>query len=667
MKRVTLLLAFTFSALIVFCQAGSIKGTLTDAHSGEPLPFVEIQALLNDSIVIAGVTDFDGRYYLKPISAGSYTIQVQTVGYQSLRITDVKVDEYKITFQDIALEVGVDLEEIQIIMYSIPQINKDAGSSGGTVTRSDISKLPTRSVNGNASTIRGVSAYNVSEIVEDDMEISYEIAEEEIFFIENKQHENIGNYNNIVDNQFFEVKDEALSTFSIDVDRASYSIVRRYLQDGILPPKNAVRIEEMVNYFNYSYPNPSDDKPFSITTEYTDCPWNENHQLIHIGIQGKKEIQSEASPNNLVFLIDVSGSMHSADKLDLLKTGFSMLVDQLREQDKVAIVVYAGAAGVVLPPTSGINKAIIKSTIEKLEAGGSTAGGEGIKLAYRLAKENFITGGNNRVILATDGDFNVGVSSDEALIKLIEKQREDDIFLSVLGFGTGNFQDGKMEQIADKGNGNYSYIDNVLEAKKVLVKEFQSTLVTIAKDVKTQIEFNPQYVRAYRMVGYVNRRLAHEDFNNDKKDAGELGAGHSVTMIYEIVPAGSDENLAGSIDDLKYQSKKKSKKQIVTPVQFNKEIATIKLRYKEPTEDKSKLITHVIPTKKIAWNEATNNCRFSASVVQFGMLLRESDYMDNTNYEKTMSLAKSAKGEDGEGYRSEFIKLVETAMLLKNE
>jgi Ca-activated chloride channel family protein len=666
MKRVTLLLAFTFSALLVFCQSGSIKGTLTDVHSGEPLPFANITLLQKDSVITGGVTDFDGKYHLKPILVGTYTLQVQNVGYKSKRIVGLKVANHKITFQDITLEGGVALKEFEIVSYSIPLIDHDGSSSGGTVTRRDISKLPTRSINGIAPTIGGVSTYSISEIVEVDMEISYEIVDDEIYS-ENIQHRKIGKHKTIIDNPFFEVKDEALSTFSIDVDRASYSIVRRYLQDGILPPKNAVRIEEMVNYFNYSYPNPSDDKPFSITTEYTDCPWNENHQLIHIGIQGKKAIQSKASPNNLVFLIDVSGSMQSADKLDLLKTGFSMLVDQLREQDKVAIVVYAGAAGVVLPPTSGINKAIIKSTIDKLEAGGSTAGGEGIKLAYRLAKENFIAGGNNRVILATDGDFNVGVSSEEALIKLIEEKREDDIFLSVLGFGTGNFQDGKMEQIADKGNGNYSYIDNVLEAKKVLVNEFQSTMVTIAKDVKTQIEFNPQYVRAYRMVGYVNRRLAHEDFNDDKKDAGELGAGHSVTMIYEILPAGSNENLPGSIDDLKYQGKKKAKKEVVTPVQFNKEIATIKLRYKEPTEDKSKLITHVIPTNKTAWSEATNNCRFSASVVQFGMLLRESDYMDNTNYEKTMSLAKSAKGIDDEGYRSEFIKLVETAMTLNNE
>jgi Ca-activated chloride channel homolog len=471
---------------------------------------------------------------------------------------------------------------------------------------------------------------------------------------------NTEDYSNIVENKFLSPKQEPLSTFSIDVDEASYSNVRRYLLNGSLPPAGAVRIEEMINYFDYDYPQPQNGDPFSVITEIAECPWNTNHKLIHIGLQGKI-IPVENLPNsNLVFLIDVSGSMDQPNKLPLVQASLKMLTEQLREQDKVAIVVYAGSAGLVLPSTAGSNKTKIKEAIDNLEAGGSTAGGEGIKLAYKIAKENFIPGGNNRVILATDGDFNVGPSSDDDLVRLIEKERKSGVFLSVLGYGMGNYKDNKMQQLADKGNGNHSYIDNINEAKKVLVQEFGSTLFTIAKDVKIQIEFNPQKVQAYRLVGYENRMLAAEDFNDDQKDAGELGSGHTVTALYEVIPVGVKDEFTKSVDVLKYQTNR-----TISSSNSN-EVMTVKLRYKKPDEDVSKLITkEVVDDKSLA--SASDNFRFSAAVAEFGLLLRNSEYKENSSYQQVISLAKSAKGKDANGYRSEFINLVSsTSSLAKN-
>ena len=354
---------------------------------------------------------------------------------------------------------------------------------------------------------------------------------------------------------------------------------------GQRPPADAIRIEEVVNYFNYEYPQPTSEHPFEVITEVSDCPWNSDNRLLHVGMQGKKIPMENLPASNLVFLIDVSGSMNSPNKLPLLQSSFKLLVDQLREKDRVALVVYAGAAGVVLPSTHGLNKQKIKQAINQLSAGGSTAGGAGIQLAYGIAQQNFVEGGNNRVILATDGDFNVGTSSDSELVRLIEKKRESGVFLTVLGFGMGNYKDNKMQQLANKGNGNHAYIDNISEAKKVLVNEFGGTLFTIAKDVKFQIEFNPTKVQGYRLIGYENRMLAKEDFNDDKKDAGELGSGHTVTALYEIIPVGTKSEYLASVDDLKYQTNKISKS-----AKQNDELLTIKLRYKKPDGKKSQLI-----------------------------------------------------------------------------
>lgn len=472
---------------------------------------------------------------------------------------------------------------------------------------------------------------------------------------ETEQNWNTEDYDLISENRFFEVSKEPLSTFSIDVDAASYSNLRRYIKNGIAPPKDAVRIEEMVNYFDYDYPQPTGEHPFEIITEIGDCPWASEHRLLHIGLQGKEIPMEDLPASNLVFLIDVSGSMDAANKLPLLQASFKLLTDQLREKDRVAIVVYAGAAGLVLEPTSGANKQKIKEAIDQLKAGGSTAGGEGIELAYKTAREHFIKGGNNRVILATDGDFNIGASSDADMARLIEEERESGVFLTVLGYGMGNYKDNKMQQLADKGNGNHAYIDDISEAKKVLVSEFGGTVFTIAKDVKIQIEFNPGKVQAYRLIGYENRVLNHEDFNDDKKDAGELGSGHTVTALYEIIPLGVKSAFVAEVDDLKYQK--------VETISNNKELATVKFRYKQPDGAQSQKIEQTILDKN---GQQSENFLWSAAVAAFGMLLRDSEFKGAAKYEQAIQLAKASKGKDEQGYRREMIDMMEVMRSLSD-
>ncbi len=460
-------------------------------------------------------------------------------------------------------------------------------------------------------------------------------------------------YAETVENAYFNSSMEPLSTFSIDVDRASYTNHRRFIDGNSLPPKYSVRVEEFINYFPYEYQPPRNDTPFSILPEVTTCPWNPRHKLVRIALKGREVSMDKVPASNIVFLLDVSGSMSDPDKLPLLKQALTMLTEKLREQDKVSIVVYAGAAGLVLPATSGNNKERITAALDRLEAGGSTAGGEGIELAYATARRNFIEGGNNRVILATDGDFNVGVSDDSGLEKLIVKKREEGVFLSVLGFGEGNLQDAKMELLADKGNGNYNYIDGEGEAKKVLVSEFGGTLYTIAKDVKIQVEFNPAQVESYRLVGYENRTLKNEDFANDKIDAGELGAGHTVTALYEVVPTG----LAGGTgtESLKYQQR------ILANPSFTNEILTVKLRYKEPQGTVSKLLEKTLLDDGRNIAETSIDFRWAVAVAEYAMILRESEYKGFASYDQVLALARSAVGSDKEGYRRAFIELVTKA------
>jgi Ca-activated chloride channel family protein len=467
---------------------------------------------------------------------------------------------------------------------------------------------------------------------------------------------NTENYNRIDDNPFHRVDNDPLSTFSIDVDTAAYSNMRRFITQGQLPPKDAVRIEELINYFPYNYPQPTGNRPFSVTTEVTAAPWNPQHKLVQVGLQGKRLESETLPPSNLVFLIDVSGSMGEPDKLPLVQQSLKLLVNKLRPEDRVSLVVYAGNAGVVLPATPGNQKTKILAAIDRLQAGGSTAGGQGIELAYKIAKQNFLKLGNNRVILATDGDFNVGVSSDAELTRLIEQKRDQGIFLTVLGFGTGNYKDSKMEQLADKGNGNYAYIDTLLEAKKVLVNDIRGTLFTIAKDVKIQVEFNPAKVQAYRLIGHENRLLQNQDFNDDKKDAGEIGAGHSVTALYEIIPTGTKSDVKlPEVDPLRYQ-----RSGVTATNTADNEMMLVKLRYKLPQDITSQLITQTIKDSDFKVNQIpSTNLRFAAAVATFGMILRDSEYKGNANYDLVIKLATQGQGEDQEGYRGEFIRLVE--------
>lgn len=460
-------------------------------------------------------------------------------------------------------------------------------------------------------------------------------------------------YADIPENKFISTTDEPLSTFSIDVDEASYSNSRRYIESGQLPPKEAVRIEEFINYFDYEYPQPSGDRPFFVQTEIGSCPWNEEHKLVHIGIQGKKIPVENLPPSNMVFLIDVSGSMQDPNKLPLVKESLKLLTNELREKDRVAIVAYAGSAGLVLPSTNGMDKMTIRTAIGNLESGGSTAGGEGILLAYRIAGQNFIRGGNNRVILATDGDFNVGISSDRQLVNLIEEERKKGIFLSVLGYGMGNYKDKKMQELADNGNGNHSYIDNINEARKVLVQEFGSTLFTIAKDVKIQVAFNPAQVQSYRLIGYENRMLANKDFDDDTKDAGELGSGHTVTALYEIVPA-------TEVQYTRFREFNGIKKVNFRPG----DLMILELRYKKPDEDNSTLLSAMVTDAEAEWEKTSDNFRFAAAVAEFGLLLRDSKYRNRASFEQVLLIGKTAIASDVHGYRKDFLALVKKASSL---
>ncbi len=593
----------------------TITGKVTDADDGSPLPGVNITEKGTKN---GTVTDVNGEYQIQ-ISSEKTVLIFSFIGYEP---QEVKVKEQ----QEINVKMHADVQQLSEVVEVVFAEEKRS-SVTGAVSKSVPAQAP-----------------------------GYYMAEDEAL-----PNFNTEEYEAIHENIFLEATKNPLSTFSIDVDAASYSNIRRFINQGQMPPKDAVRIEEMVNYFDYDYTGPKDDVPFAVHTEVSDCPWDEKHQLVHIGLQGKKIPTENLPPSNLVFLIDVSGSMSSPNKLPLLKAGFRMLIDQIRPIDRVAIVVYAGAAGLVLPSTSGQEKEKILQALDNLQAGGSTAGGEGIRLAYEVAKENFQKEGNNRVILATDGDFNTGVSSNAAMERLIEQKREEGVFLTVLGFGMSNYKDSKMELLADKGNGNYAYIDNIQEAKKVLVSEFGGTLFTIAKDVKFQIEFNPAKVQAYRLIGYENRALKNEDFNNDKKDAGELGSGHTVTAMYEIIPAGAEttEEPLHLVDPLKYQ------KQQIDPSAYNSaELMTLKLRYKAPDANKSQLIVQAVKDRKVSLKNTSDNFRFAASVAGFGMLLRDSEFKGDLTYDGVIQLAKAAKGEDTEGYRMEFIRMVESCNLM---
>ncbi len=622
--RIGVLLALT---LVIAGPAPSQAQSETGAVQGTVLDQTANVGVTGAQVFVAGtatgtLTDANGAYFLSGVPAGEQVVTVRLIGYRQTSKTvtvtagetvtlDFSVEQTALRRQELTV-TGVAGETPQVLPYVV-----DRAARGLAAT----------------SVMRAYADFNTE------------------------------SYARIEENGFRSVGASPLSTFSIDVDRASYANVRRFIQAGERPPVDAVRIEEMINYFPYEWDSEQDagrdvaagDHPFQVLTEVWDAPWKPEHRLVRIGLRAPSIDTEDLPPSNLVFLLDVSGSMSSPDKLPLLKKAFALLAEQLRPQDRVAIVVYAGAAGLVLPPTPGNRRARILSAVERLQAGGSTAGGAGIALAYEVAREHFVEDGNNRVILATDGDFNVGASSDAEMVRLIEKERESGIFLTVLGFGTGNLKDSKMEQIADHGNGNFHYVDGLLEARKVLVEEMGGTLFTVAKDVKLQVEFNPARAAAYRLIGYENRLLADEDFNDDTKDAGELGAGHTVTALYEVVPAGLP--VPRSVDPLRYQPTAEPRPPAEAPTgAFEDELLYVKVRYKDPDGSESRLLAHAVADRA---RSPSPSFRFAAAVAGFGMLLRDSPHSGGLTPNDVIELAERGRGDDPRGYRGEFIRLVE--------
>ena len=581
-------------------STGTITGRVTDANKGQPLPGANVTI---DSLSLGTATGKQGQFRLSNVPAGTHIVSVSFVGYSSTQKT-------------VTVEVGKTIQ----ISFALSPTAQDMQDTNEVVVTS-YGRAP-----GQMRQRARPSQWNTED------------------------------YAPIESNDFRAVSDHPLSTFAIDVDGASYTNTRRFIRDGERPPKDAVRIEEFLNYFQYDYPAPAaeDEHPFAATMEAGPAPWHEKHRLVHVGIQGQRVPRAERPPSNLVFLVDVSGSMRSPRKLPLLKKGFRMLAEQLRPEDRVAMVVYAGSSGIVLESTPGTETDSIKQAITRLEAGGSTAGAAGIRQAYQVAEEHFIEDGINRVILATDGDFNVGVSSDGALQRLVERKRESGTALTVLGFGTGNIKDNKMETLANHGNGNYYYVDSATEARRVLVDQLGSTLQTIAKDVKVQVEFNPAEVAAYRLIGYVNRQLEDEEFTDDSTDAGELGAGHSVTALYDVIPRGVESEVdVPTVGDLKYQETQPS-----DAAEASDELLTLKLRYKEPDGDESQLIERPL-TQEAANREVSPDFSFAAAVAGYGMLLRDSEYKGSLTLDAVRRLAEQGRGEDPNGTRAGFISLVE--------
>ncbi|WP_299799229.1 von Willebrand factor type A domain-containing protein [uncultured Maribacter sp.] len=685
MKNATFLF-FLLSSMLLSSQQVKISGTVSD-YAGNPMPGV--------NVIVKGTTngtqtDFDGHYAIT-VSEGAEL----TFSYIGCKNMIVKIRDSVVV--NVSLEEDHEaLEEVVVVGYATSKRSFSTGSVtrvrgnrtrnrnsqnnmnsilqgrvSGVAISGTISQEKKRKVKSPLYIVDGIAIkkqYNsiVQSLKSEDIDSRKELKafEAKNLYGRNAKHgciviqtvkgnyviEEDENYAQITENQFQNVGVNPLSTFSIDVDKAAYSNIRRFINNGKEVPVDAVKIEEMINYFDYDYPQPTNEHPFSVNTEVAQTPWNVNTKLVRIGLQGKEYLNEELPASNLTFLIDVSGSMSSDNKLPLLKSAFKLLVKQLREKDRVSIVVYAGAAGVVLEPTSGNNKEKIMSALNNLEAGGSTAGGEGIQLAYKLAEKHFKKNGNNRVILATDGDFNVGLSSDKDMEDLITEKRESGVFLSVLGFGMGNYMDSKLETLADKGNGNHGYIDTMQEAQKLFGKEFGGTLFTIAKDVKLQVEFNPAKVKSYRLIGYENRLLADEDFIDDTKDAGELGSGHKVTALYEIIEVGVTSEYNKEIPKLKYTN-------ATSNTGFSDELFTVKFRYKKPDGNKSIELVHVQNSNT---QEMSKDFQFSAAVALFGQQLRKSAFINKASFNDVIVLAENGRGEDKNGYRAEFIRLVKS-------
>ncbi len=613
--------------------AGAVQGRILDETKGV-LPGVEVTLEQRPGGQSRKTFSDDfGLFEFRKVKPGRYILKAELAGFQSYR-KEFTLAAGETVLIDATLKIGM-INEMVAVIGQPGRIQTSQATVGGMGRASRNLPLNAR------------SAHRLARLSSADVQVRRSPTE---------QGGNTEAYDHIKENEFIRVVDDPRSTFSIDVDTASYSNVRRFLsRQDQLPPPDAVRIEELINYFRYDHPEPEGDFPFQVTLETASAPWKPSHRLVSIGIKGRTIDFSARPPGNFVFLVDVSGSMSSPDKLPLLKQGLAFLVQQLGPQDRIAMVVYAGSSGLALGSTPCTRKAEIMAALDNLESGGSTNGGAGIKLAYQVASDNFIEGGTNRVVLATDGDFNVGVTSKGDLIRLIEKEAQKGVFLTVLGFGTGNLKDSTMEKLADRGNGNYAYVDSLHEARKVLVEEIGSNLITIAKDVKIQVEFNPQEVESFRLLGYENRLLAHQDFNDDRKDAGEIGAGHSLTVLYEVVPAGV-QAASNKTDPLRYQLAAD-----LAGEAFSGELLLLRMRYKDPDSEQSRLIEAPVRDDGTPFSAASEDLRFAASVASFGMLLRDSDHAGGLTYEDVLDWARDSLGRDVGGYRQEFLELVQTA------
>jgi len=654
------LLVGVFFAQTLFAQT-VLTGKVTD--SKEPLIGVTVKAFIDTNSILSTTTDIHGEYHLE-LAPGIYTLECSYTGYKTVVLKGLKVVLNKVKTMNINMRSSVAMDEIVVTAYK-----KQAAKETKTIAGKG---MGARKAKGKTQEWAAPQPSVVSGASYDKLTLGYARSREEEFSerrvlnykpISDTLDDLSGEqYNRIVENPFQDAKSNGISTFSIDVDAASYANIRRYLNSNQLPPRDAVRLEEMINYFDYQYDAPRSGRhPFEVNTEIAPCPWNSKNRLLTIGIQGEKIDIGQLPASNLVFLIDVSGSMSSENKLPLVKQSLSMLTDQLRPNDRVAIVVYAGAAGLVLESTSGADKPKIKAALEALESGGSTAGGAGIKLAYETARKNLIANGNNRVILCSDGDFNVGVSSEDELVKLIENERKSGVYLTILGYGMGNYQDGKMQSLADKGNGNHAYIDQLSEAKKVLMQEFGGTLFAIAKDVKLQLHFNPAFVAGYRLIGYENRMLATQDFHDDTKDAGELGAGHRVTAIYEIVPAGQSLPPLTKADSALVVVAKPDTSVTVG----NDDLMVLQLRYKKPKgEQPSQLMEYRLNAAALDRKTESENFLLASSVAEFGLLLRDSKFKGSASYEQAISRAREASKNDPNEYRAELVQLMEKAQAI---
>jgi Ca-activated chloride channel family protein len=648
---------------------GTIHGKVTKAD-GSPIPYANVILV---GTTIGAMTLADGSFTITAIPPGTYTVRAMMMGFKAVEKDSVTVAAETTTNLDFRLTVTVVAKTQEIVVSSeraLVQVTESKTSAA--VSQEQLKSMPVDDIlqgiglksgvvkSGDQMHVRGGRG-GTAQVQIDGVPVSGPLGSACMAMPSPTPPDPLGasryappvdreQYEQSPENEFLDVIGNPLSTFSIDVDRASYANMRRFISNGTRPPASSVRIEEFINYFDYDLPQPDGKDPFSITSEVAGCPWMPSHRLVRVALHGRTLDNTALPPSNLVFLIDVSGSMEPENKLPLLRAAFPLLVRQLRKEDHVAIVVYAGASGLALDSTPGDQKEKILSVLEHLQAGGSTAGGEGIVLAYNIAREHFMKKGNNRVILATDGDFNVGVTSDGDLVKLIEQERESGIFLTVLGVGDGNLQDAKMEKLADHGNGNYAYLDDIFEAQKMFVREMGGTLLTIAKDVKVQVEFNPVRVHSYRLIGYENRMLKKEDFADDKKDAGELGAGHTVTALYEVDPVVQADWTP--VESLRYVET-----HVRGDAETRREMLTVKLRYKDPDGSKSKLIERETVDNGGSFDAASTDMRFAAAVAEYGLILRDSSFRGNASLDHVVNTATAARGADANGYRAEFVQL----------